>query len=148
MAINSDFRDLFSGLNDSGARYLLVGAHAVALYAEPRLTKDLDIWIDTEPGNALRVLQTLRDFGAPLVGLTAADLQQPDLVFQIGVAPNRIDIMTSIDGVAFAEAWDAREESRYADQTIPVISREHLIKNKRASGRPQDLLDVERLARG
>lgn len=143
MAINRDFRDLFAALNDSGARYLLVGGYAVAVHAQPRFTKDLDLWIDLDADNPARVFQALRSFGAPLMDLSAEDLGQPDLVFQIGVAPNRVDVMTSIDGVRFAEAWEAREITRYADQDVPVISRAHLIQNKRASGRPQDLIDVE-----
>ncbi len=147
MAINPDFRDLFAALNDSGARYLLVGGYAVALHAQPRFTKDLDVWIDLEAENVARVFAALRSFGAPLTDVSAEDLAQPDLVFQIGVAPNRVDVMTSIDGVAFSEAWAARETTRYADQDVPVIGRAHLIQNKRASGRPQDLIDVEILER-
>lgn len=142
MAINRDFRDLFAALNDSGARYLLVGGYAVAVHAQPRFTKDLDVWIDLDAENPTRVFQALRSFGAPLLDLSAEDLAQPDLIFQIGVAPNRVDVITSIDGVQFAEAWEDREITRYADQDVPVISRVHLIQNKRASGRPQDLIDV------
>lgn len=143
MAINRDFRDLFAALNTSGAKYLLVGGYAVALHAQPRFTKDLDIWIDLDAANPTRVFAALRSFGAPLMELTAENLAQPDLIFQIGVAPNRVDVMTSIDGVRFAEAWEAREITRYGDQEVPVISRAHLIQNKRASGRPQDLIDLE-----
>src|SRR5438094_4350560 len=99
MAINPDFRDLFAALNDAGAKYLLVGGYAVALHAQPRFTKDLDLWIDLDTENAARVFEALRSFGAPLTELSVEDLAQPELIFQIGVAPNRVDVMTSIDGV-------------------------------------------------
>ena len=147
MAVNPDFRDLFAALNESGARYLLVGGYAVALHAEPRFTKDLDVWVDATPENALRVFQALAQFGAPMGDIPATDLARPALIFQIGVAPNRIDVITSIDGVTFSEAWEARATTRYGDESIHVIGREHLIQNKRAVGRPQDLLDVALLER-
>ncbi len=145
MAINPDFSDLFAALNASGARYLVVGAHAVAFHAAPRFTKDLDIWIDSSPTNARLVFRALQEFGAPLQALTLADLSQPELVFQIGIAPNRIDVMTSIDGVEFSDAWEARAMGHYSDADIPLIGRAHLIQNKRAAGRPQDIIDVSNL---
>ena len=141
--MNPDFRDLFAALNGAAARYLLVGGYAVAYHAQPRFTKDLDVWTDADPANAARVLAALRDFGAPLHELTAADLERAGTIFQIGVPPNRIDIVTAIDGVDFAEAWPDRVETTYGGQTVPVIGRRHLVQNKRASGRPQDLLDLE-----
>ena len=147
MPVNSDFRDLFAALNAAGARYLLVGGYAVAFHAEPRFTKDLDVWIAAEAENALRVLEALRVFGAPLGDLSADDLAQPGLAFQIGVPPNRIDILTSIDGVSFAPAWPDRVATTYGDQAVFVIGRSWLILNKRASGRPQDLIDVGALER-
>ena len=143
MAVNPDFRDLFAALNDAGAKYLLVGGYAVAFHGQPRFTKDLDIWVEASVENASRVFAALKTFGAPLENLTPTDLAQPELIFQIGVPPNRIDVLTSIDGVTFAEAWDAREQTTYGDQTVPVIGRTHLIQNKRASGRPQDLVDLQ-----
>jgi hypothetical protein len=143
--LNEDFRDLFAAFNAAAAEYLLVGGYAVAFHAEPRFTKDLDVWVRPTPANAQRVLAGLRTFGAPLQDLTAAELAEPGLVYQIGVPPNRIDILTSIDGVSFAEAWPARVVTSYGEQALAVIGREHLILNKRASGRPQDLLDVELL---
>lgn len=143
MNLNQDFRDRLFVLNDAGADYLVVGAHALAAHGYVRATKDLDVWVRCEPVNAQRVYQALHAFGAPLAGLTIGDLATPGIVFQIGVAPIRIDIITAIDGVAFDEAWPARVESRYGDQPIHVLSREHLIQNKLASGRRQDLADVE-----
>lgn len=148
MPVNPDFRDLFAALNAAGASYLLVGGYAVAFHAEPRFTKDLDVWTDPDPANATRVLEALRRFGAPLHDLTVADLERAGTVFQIGVPPNRIDIVTAIDGVGFPEAWSGRAETTYGEQTVPVIGRRHLVQNKRASGRPQDLLDLEVLERG
>ena len=103
--VNPDFRDLFAALNEAQANYLVVGAHAVAFYAEPRFTKDLDVWVEASPVNAPRVLAALQAFGAPLGTASEADFQVPGAVLQIGVAPNRIDITTQIDGVAFGEAW-------------------------------------------
>jgi hypothetical protein len=134
-------------LSDADARFLIVGAYAVSYHAEPRATADLDIWIDATPENAERVYVALRAFGAPLVDLSAADLSTPSVVFQIGVAPRRIDIRTSIDGVLFAEAWRGRAEALYEGVRFPVIGIDALMKNKRAVGRPKDLLDLEMLGR-
>ncbi len=147
MTVNPDFRDLFAALNAAGARYLLVGGYAVAFHAEPRFTKDLDVWAEPSPANAPHVYEALRVFGAPLQGLTEGDLERAGLIFQIGVPPNRIDILTSIDGVEFVQAWSGRSETTYGDQPVHVIGRAELIQNKRASGRPQDLLDLEILER-
>lgn len=145
MHVNQDFRDLLFALNDAGADYLVVGAHALAAHGHVRATKDLDIWTRSDSANAERVYQALRAFGAPLESLSVGDLATPGIVFQIGVAPIRIDIITEIDGVTFDEAWPARVTSKYDDQPINVLSREHLIQNKLASGRHQDLADVELL---
>lgn len=145
MAINLDFRDLFAALNGAGARYLLVGGYALAVHAVPRFTKDLDVWIDATPENAPLVIRALHAFGAATESLTEADLARPGVVFQIGLAPNRIDIITDIDGVRFADAWSEQVLTMYGDQSISVIGRAHLIANKRAAGRRQDLLDAELL---
>jgi hypothetical protein len=148
VSINSDFSDLFAALNAAGARCLLVGGYALAVHATPRFTKDIDVWIEPTPENAARVMSALRVFGAPLDTLSEADLSRPGIVFQMGVPPNRIDLMTSIDAVTFDEAWTARISTSYGDQTIAVIGRAHLIANKRATGRPQDALDADLLERG
>ncbi len=148
MPVNRDFRDLFATLNDVQAEYLVVGAHALAAHGHVRATKDIDVWVRCTPDNAARVCQALRAFGAPLANLSPGELATPGIVFQIGVAPIRIDILTMISGVTFEEAWPARVKSRYGDQAIAVLSREHLIQNKLASGRLQDLADVEALRRG
>ncbi len=147
MAVNSDFRDLFSALNAAGVRYLLVGGYAVAFHSEPRFTKDLDVWVEASEENAQRTYEALRAFGAPVGNLNAGDLAVPDAILQIGVAPNRIDVVTSIDGVEFAAAWAGRVLTAYGDAEVPIIGRAELIANKRALGRPQDIIDVERLER-
>ncbi len=145
MATNPDFNDLLSALSAEGAEFLIVGAHAVMFYTTPRYTKDLDVWVRPEPDNAERVYRALRAFGAPLSDLTAADLATPGTIFQIGVAPNRIDVLTSIDAVLFEDAWQRRTASTYGGVPISLLSVEDLLTNKRAVGRKQDLLDVERL---
>ena len=145
MAVNPDFKDLFSAFNAEEVRYLLIGGYAVAFHAEPRFTKDLDLWIDASATNSVKVYAALRSFGAPLGGTTAADLAAAEQILQIGVPPNRVDLVTSIDGVEFDAAWPNRVQTEYGDQRIWVIGRVDLIANKRASGRPQDALDVQTL---
>ena len=143
--MSPDFRDLLAEFNARGVEYLVVGAHALAAYGVVRATKDFDIWVRPSPDNASKVLQALSAFGAPLHDLSSEDLTQPGLIFQIGVPPIRIDIITAIDGVDFEEAWSERFQTSFADQTTSVISARLLIANKRAAGRLQDLADVEKL---
>jgi hypothetical protein len=112
------------------------------VHAVPRFTKDLDIWIEPDDENATRVMEALRQFGAPLSSISEAELTAPGTIFQMGVPPNRIDIVTSIDGVTFDDAWPLRFAASYGDVPIAVLSRAHLIQNKRAVGRPQDLVDA------
>lgn len=145
--LNPDFRDMLSALSSEGAEFLLVGAYALAAHGLPRATGDMDIWIRRSEENVVRVRRALRRFGAPLTGLTKDDLKTPNLVFQIGVAPRRIDILTSIDAVQFDEAWSDRQIIEVEGLTISVLGRSHLIQNKRAVGRPQDLADVAWLER-
>lgn len=143
--MSQDFRDLLAEFNAHRVEFLLVGAHALAAHGYVRATEDLDVWIRPDPTNAKRVLEALRAFGAPLHDLTEKDLATPGLVFQIGIAPIRIDVLTAIDGVEFTEAWTARYSTQFADQPVGVLSIQDLIKNKRATGRTQDLADVEKL---
>ena len=140
--MNRDFVEMLSALCEAGARFLIVGAHALAAHGAPRATGDLDIWIQNTPDNAARVLTALRAFGAPLSDLSQADLCASDTVFQIGVPPCRIDILTGISGVAFDEAWGRRMEIAIGDLRIDTIGRSDFITNKKASGRPKDLLDL------
>lgn len=143
--MNRDFRDLLAEFNAQGVEYLVVGAHALAAHGHVRATKDLDVWVRPDPENARRVLKALQTFGAPLHDLTESDLVTLGLIFQIGVPPVRIDILTAIDGVEFVEAWATRMQTRFADQPVGVLSKELLITNKRAAGRIQDLADIEQL---
>jgi hypothetical protein len=143
--LNPDFHDMLSALSEEGAEYLLVGAYALAVHGLPRATGDMDLWVRPGPDNARRVLAALARFGAPPGGLTERDLVTPGTVFQIGVAPRRIDLLTSIDAVEFEEAWASRHVVRIQSVEVPVIDRHLLIRNKRAAGRPQDLADAARL---
>lgn len=143
--MNPDFLDMLSALSEAGAEFLVVGAHAMAAHGYPRATGDLDIWVRPTPPNAELVWIAIERFGAPRRNISKADFYAPDVVFQIGVEPNRIDILTSIDGVEFDEAWPHRREVEFEGLRFGVIGREQLLKNKRASGRPKDLLDAGQL---
>ena len=143
--MNPDFRDLLAAFNAQGVEYLVVGAHALAAHGHVRATKDLDIWVNPSAENAPRVLRALTSFGAPLHDLTETDLTRAGTVFQIGVAPIRIDVLTAIDGVDFPTAWSGRLRTRFAGEPAAVLSREHLLQNKKASGRLQDLADLQEL---
>lgn len=143
--MNSDFKELLQCFNDNAAEYLIVGGYAVIEYAEPRYTKDLDVWVRAESSNAERVFRALAQFRAPLAGMSPADFSEEGFVFQIGIAPVRVDILMSIDGVAFAEAWPNRVAIDFDGVPAWVISRPDLIRAKRAAGRPQDVLDAENL---
>ena len=140
--LNTDFRDMLSALLDAHAEFLLVGAYALAVHGVPRATGDMDLLLRPSSENAARVMTALQHFGAPLFDLSQDDLQQPDTVFQIGLAPRRIDLLTSIDGVDFEEAWRERIETTVEGLVIQVIGQQHLIQNKRAVGRPKDMADV------
>ncbi len=142
--MNTDFSDLLNIFNANEVRYLIVGAYAVMKYSEPRFTKDLDIWIQATSENAERVFRSLQEFGAPLDGLTADDFAA-DGFFQMGRPPVRVDILMSLDGVEFETAWSNRAESLLGDVSVNVIGLEDLITNKRASARPQDLIDLDNL---
>ncbi len=142
MASNPDFKDLFSALSAAGARFIVVGAHAVMFYTAPRYTKDMDVWVEPSRDNAERVHHALAGFGAPMSDLSVDDLAIPGTIFQMGVEPNRIDVTTSIDGVEFSEAWLARAVSTYDGVPIAILGMAELLKNKRLVGRDQDRLDV------
>jgi len=146
--LNPDYRDMLSVFAEAKVDYLLVGAYALAVHGHPRATGDIDLWVRPDPENAERVFRALEAFGAPLAQISTADFSQPEVVFQIGVSPRRIDILTSIDGVDFAEAWPERVDITVEGLKIAVISRRHLIQNKRAVGRPQDEADIDHLERG
>jgi len=142
-----DFLDLLTALNAAEARYLLVGGHAVGLYGRPRATKDFDLWIEASPDNASRVMAALRKFGAPLASLTEAELARPGTGFRMGTPPFRIELLTEVSGLSFADAWARRDEHTLDGVRCLVICREDLLTNKRAAGRPQDIADVDVLER-
>lgn len=143
--MNPDFKELLLAFNAHDVEYLIVGAHALAVYGHVRATKDLDIWVRPEEANAHKVLLALLDFGAPLSGLTAEDLSRKETIFQIGLPPIRVDVITGIDGVEFEEAWLDRVDTSFAGVPAFVLSRHHLITNKKTSARLQDLADVQQL---
>lgn len=143
--MNRDFVDMLSALCEAEAEFLVVGAHALAAHGFPRATGDLDIWIRPHPDNAVKVMRALESFGAPLLDLTSQDLQTPGVAFQIGLPPCRIDILTAIAGVEFEDAIPNRLLVQIGDLVIPCLGRQDLIANKRASGRPKDLLDADLL---
>lgn len=146
--LSADLRDLLFALCDAEVRFLVVGGYAVGVHGRPRATKDLDVWVEASPGNAPRVMKALAAFGAPLFGLSVDDFEKPDIVLQIGLPPNRIDVLTRISGVSFEHAWPRRLQVSFEEGLIcPVIGLEDLLANKRASGRPQDLADVSALER-
>ena len=143
--LNRDFLDLLRAFVGARVRFLVVGAYALAVHGRPRATGDLDVWIDATPRNARLAHSALRRFGAPLHDLTADDLAEPGLVFQIGVVPRRIDVLTEISGVRFGEAWPRRVHGVFGDVRFPVIGLRDLLRNKRATGRPKDRLDAQDL---
>jgi hypothetical protein len=136
---------MLKALADERVDYLVVGGYAVAGHGIPRATGDIDLWVRPTAENASRLWQALERFGAPRSRLTPQTFTQPDIVYQIGLPPNRIDFLTSIDGVDFEDAWSERYFSDLGGLAIVMLSRRHLIINKRATGRPQDLADVARL---
>ncbi|HMV48233.1 MAG TPA: nucleotidyltransferase [Blastocatellia bacterium] len=143
--MHSDLLDILRVFSQYKVEYLIVGGYAVAFHAEPRFTKDLDIFVRANQENARRVFQALRAFGAPLSGLTEKDFEQEGYWYQIGITPVRVDVLMAIDGVKFEEAWQRKVESSIDDVTAYFISKEDLITTKKAAGRPQDILDVQTL---
>jgi hypothetical protein len=144
-SVNRDFLDMITALNRAEVEYLVVGAHAMAVHGVPRATGDFDVWIRPGRDNGERALIALREFGAPVSdhGLMIEDLERPDTVYQMGLPPRRIDLMTGISGVEFDDAWTSRVVVELEGVQIPVIGRSSLIKNKRAAGRTKDLVDLE-----
>jgi len=143
--LNEDYKEMLQCLADEDAKFLIVGAYAMAAHGYPRATMDIDIWVMPSRDNAQAVLRALRRFGAPLRGLTAGDLQEDDTIFQIGVAPRRIDIITGASGLQFEEAFARSTKIRIEGLQVRIPSVDDLIRNKRASGRTKDLADVEAL---
>ena len=142
--MNDDFRDLLLALHDAGARFIVVGAHAMAVHGVPRATGDLDVWIEPTEANVDRAWRALCEFGAPVeaLGVTRGDLLRPGTVIQLGLPPRRIDLLTRITGVDFENAWRSRVVQVLEGRSIAYLGRAELVANKRATARAQDLADV------
>ena len=138
-------KEFIQALNRWNVQYLVIGAHAVGVYAEPRSTKDLDIWVNPTEQNAKRVMAALKEFGAPLFGTTVKTLTETDTFLTLGVAPNRIDILKSIPGVAFNACWKNRRTFDIEGTTANFLNLVDLIAAKEAANRPQDLADAAKL---
>ena len=145
MELSQDFREFFQSLNANGVRYLVVGGFAVALHGHPRYTKDIDVWIDCTAANSKRMVHAMADFGFDSLGLKAADFQESGQVIQLGIAPNRIDILMSLTGLNFRRCYPQRVTAEFDGVVVNFIDVESLKVNKRSTGRAQDQADVENL---
>ena len=143
--LNSDYKDMLQALLDNGVRFLLVGAYAMGAHGYPRATGDIDIWVEPSAENSERVYRSMAAFGAPLHEIDETTFATPGVVFQIGVAPRRIDIITTISGVGFGDAYRQRQIIEIEGLSIPILSFGDLIRNKRATGRGKDRLDADQL---
>lgn len=143
--LNQDFKDLLSTFNEHDVEFLVVGAHALAAHGFIRATKDFDVWVRPNASNARRVMEALEAFGAPTDKVRESDFAAPGITFQIGIEPVRIDVITVIDGIEFDSAWRNRIPAEYGSVPAFVLSKADLITNKQASGRPQDLADIDAL---
>ncbi|MBI4712929.1 MAG: hypothetical protein HY762_06495 [Planctomycetes bacterium] len=145
MAVEKDYEELLKLFNKHKVRYCIVGAYAVAFYAKPRYTKDIDILVEPQPGNARKIINALNEFGFKNLGLRESDLNRPGKIIQLGYEPVRVDIITSIDGCDFKKVWRNKTAGIYGKQKVFFIGIKELIKNKKSSGRKQDEVDLERL---
>jgi hypothetical protein len=143
--MNRDFAEMLKALATESVEFLVVGAYAVAGHGIPRATGDINLWVRSTPANAARLWRALEQFGAPRSRVSPESFTQPDVVYQIGLPPNRIDFLTTIDGVAFDDAWAEKVPCVVSGIAFNMLSLRHLVENKRATGRPQDLADVARL---
>jgi hypothetical protein len=143
--MNQDFVDLLRAFIDHDVRFLIVGAYALGVHGRPRATGDLDVWVEATGENAVHVMRALGAFGAPTVDVTADDFSRPGIVFQIGLPPRRIDILTELTGLTFAAAWPGRLEAPFGPLEVPFLGRNDFITNKRATGRAKDIGDLEGL---
>jgi hypothetical protein len=143
--MNQDFVDLLRAFCAHDVRFLVVGAYALGVHGRPRATGDFNVWVDATLENAPRVMRALAEFGAPLADVEAADFSRPAIVFQMGLPPGRIDVLTALTGLTFTEAWPGRVRADFGGVEVDVIGREAFVKNKRATGRLKDLGDIEAL---
>lgn len=146
MKLPSDLLEFVGSLNAAKAKFVIVGGYAVAYHGHPRFTGDIDLFIEASEENAQRVVQAIDSFGFSDLGLTSKDFTDPDAIIQLGYPPNRIDVITRVDGVTFEEVWSKREQAELDGQPVAFISKELLIQNKKASGRAKDLGDLEHLS--
>ncbi|MCI5227036.1 MAG: hypothetical protein D3918_10370 [Candidatus Electrothrix sp. AX2] len=146
--LNEDYREMLQTLLENEVRFLVVGAYALAAYGYPRATGDFDIWVEATKENSKKILSSLMQFGAPVGQVSEETFAEQGIIFQIGVAPRRIDILTHIDGVDFQEAYQAREEIALEGMHLPFLSKKNLIKNKKSTGREKDILDARTLEEG
>jgi hypothetical protein len=140
--MNSDFSELLQLLNDFKVKYLLIGGYAYGFYAEPRYTKDIDLWVEASTSNAKKIIKALTEFGAPIANLSIKDLATPGLIYIFGLPPLRVDILNEVKGESFDNAYSNKEIKIVEKLKIPVVSKKTLIKLKKAAGRPQDKLDI------
>lgn len=145
MDISLDYKDLFKTLNRHKVKYLVIGAYAVAFYAEPRYTKDLDIWVSNDMENAKRLYKALIDFGAPLKDVSIEDLTRKKMIYQIGIAPIRIDILMGLPGLKFENAWRNRKKTNYGSIPINIVGIKELVSTKKRTNREQDIFDIKKL---
>ena len=145
MFVNSDFSDLLQIFNDNRVKYLVIGGYAVIQYGEPRFTKDLDLWISTDTANAEAVYKSLKEFGAPLTEMSVDDFSEEGYFYQMGVPPVRVDVLMGIPGATFEKGWSRRQIVDFDGLKVNFISKQDLVTAKRASGRPQDLIDADLL---
>ncbi len=141
--MHQDFLDLLRAFIDREVRFLIVDAYALGVHGRPRATGDLDVWVEPTPDNAARIMEALEVYGAPLQQVTADDFSRPGVVFQMGLPPLRIDVLTELSGLTFADAWPERIQAAFGPVSVDVIGRDAFIKNKRATGRLKDLGDIE-----
>jgi len=147
MRLEKDFKEFIESLNKNSVRYLIIGSFALSYYCEPRYTKDIDILVDSTASNADRLMTAIREFGFSDIELGSRDFLEPDQVIQLGIAPLRIDLLTSLKGIPFADAWDRRTAGQYGDIPAFYISKQDLIDHKKLVGRKQDLADIEKLTK-
>ncbi len=145
MNLNEDFEELLHLLNSVHAKFLVVGAYAVIFYTEPRYTKDIDLWVEPTVENAEKIFNALKKFGAPIKNLTLDDLTNPSMVYQIGVEPNRIDILMGIGKMTFEHAWSNKRSTFYGNEKINMIGMDDLVAAKKFAGRAKDMVDLEAL---
>ncbi|MFZ3137809.1 MAG: hypothetical protein WA126_10520 [Thermodesulfovibrionales bacterium] len=147
MRLEKDFKEFIESLNKNSVRYLIIGSFALSYYSEPRYTKDIDILVDSTASNADRLMTAIREFGFSDIELSSRDFLEPNQVIQLGIAPLRIDLLTSLKGIPFADAWDRRTTGQYGDIPAFYISKQDLIDHKKLVGRKQDLADIEKLTK-